>query len=108
MPAVPNSTVQVLNQDSGLAHSNVTVGFYPGTLNVRSIVLWNLCKTGCDVGSSFSFVIQWIRNPASKLTIQTSVFFDITTPEGYVVERGTTEPVSQLLASLIPVRMQNL
>jgi hypothetical protein len=32
----------------------------------------------------------------------------MSTPEGYLVERGTTQPVMKLFSEMIPVRVQNL
>lgn len=56
--------------------------------------MWGLCREACQVGESFSFLITWVRNPSSQAAIGDPVTFDMVTPEGYLAERGTTEPVS--------------
>jgi len=106
--AVPNSPLIVLNQDTGIPYANVTVGYYDAGLAVRTVTVWGLCKEACPVGASFSFLVSWVRNPGAQTVVQDPVLFDLVTPEGYLAERGTTEPVAKLFSSLIPVRMQNL
>lgn len=106
--AVPNSPLTVLNQDTGIPYANVTVAYYDAGQAVRTVTVWGLCKEACPVGASFSFLVSWVRNPGAQTVVQDPVLFDLVTPEGYLAERGTTEPVAKLFSSLIPVRMQNL
>ena len=111
MLMVPNSVPNILNQDTNGRYWNVTIKTYNSSTNsVSEIDIWNICNMtgGCQVGASFSFVIDWIRNPVSQITVGDPILFDMFTPSGYLAERGTTQPVSKLFSSLIPVRIQNL
>ncbi len=74
MITVPNSTIDLLNYDNGVRFWNMTYRLHapqprvPDYVeSVREIILWNLCNrtNGCQVGSSFSFQVDWIKNPLS-------------------------------------------
>ena len=92
---------------------NVSVKLYAKTStveSVREIVLWNLCNgtSGCPTGSSYSFQIDWVMNPISQIAVKQPILIEVRTPQGYLVERGTTQPVATLFSELIPARLQNL
>jgi hypothetical protein len=94
--AVPNSTVDVLNYDTGALHSNFSVTMHTDGISVKTITIYDYCnKTdGCIVGSSFSLMVDWIKNPTSQLgSNSNTVTIDLKTPEGYGIERGTTPAI---------------
>ena len=83
----PNSTIDVNNYDNGVRYWNMTYKTYPvnpktpDTLSVKEIIVWNLCNStnGCQVGSSFSFEIDWIKNPLSQIQVNQPIIIDMRT-----------------------------
>ena len=63
---VPNSTLDAINYDTNGLFGNFTVHSYLNdTQSVKNITIYDFCnKTlGCIVGSSFSLMLDWIKNP---------------------------------------------
>lgn len=63
---VPNSTLDAINYDTNGLFGNFTVHSYSNdTQSVKNITIYDFCnKTlGCIVGSSFSLMLDWIKNP---------------------------------------------
>jgi len=67
-----------------------------GNFSVRSITIYDFCNRtdGCIVGSAFSVMLDWIRNPISQLgTNRGQISIELRTPEGWAIERALVPPV---------------
>jgi hypothetical protein len=68
---VTNSSIDLINYDTGAKYWNFTYKLHPRSTSsvdsVREIILWNLCNgtNGCVTGASYSFTIDWIKNPVA-------------------------------------------
>jgi hypothetical protein len=112
MITMPNSSLDLYNFDNNAKYTNVTYKLYEGgnaeVQSVKELILWNLCKDSCAVGSYFSFMIDWIRNPIAQINVKDLIVFNVRTKEGFLVERGITQSVVKLFSELVPARIQNL
>ncbi|CDW89223.1 UNKNOWN [Stylonychia lemnae] len=108
---IKNSSIDVKNYDTSVIFPNFTQNLYSDGLSVQNVTIKNFCNktTGCLVGSAYSLLIDWIKNPISQLgNIDTAINISVFTKEGYAVEKGVTPPVYKLFSELIPVNIQNL
>jgi len=63
---VPNSTVSVESYDTGDTYPNYTYTTYSDG-SISTLTVYDFCNdtSGCIVGSSFSIMLNWIKNPTS-------------------------------------------
>lgn len=78
---IKDSTVDVLSYDTNALYSNFNYTLYPDKLSVQQIMVNNFCNAtgGCAVGSGYTVMIDWIKNPLSQIQITDPIIFELRT-----------------------------
>lgn len=106
---IKDSSIDVLSYDTNKIYPGFKYTLYSDRLSVQQILIPNFCDVtiGCPVGTGYTVMIDWIKNPISQIQVTSPIVLELRTKEGYLAETGITPSVKKLFSELIPVKIQN-
>mmetsp|Transcript_9913 Transcript_9913/g.9780 ORF Transcript_9913/g.9780 Transcript_9913/m.9780 type:complete len:251 (+) Transcript_9913:1647-2399(+) len=113
--ARPNYTLSVQDQDSGQEYPESRF-WYSSDGSANRLKIENFCnyvdgvyeERNCTIGSAYSLNILNVQNPPSQINITKNIVIKTYTNKSYLIERGETPAIIDLLSQLIPLRISKV